>query len=195
MTENNQSTGGQSRARPLVLTEIFDGHGSFTDWICHFESVSAVNGWTDDDKILWLRVRLMGKAHVAYSRFSHETQQSYATTKKALSQQFEPPSKRQLYKVEFESRQKRDKESWADFGNDLLLLASKAFPSLQDEAREELALRKYLDQLKDPQVSFGVKQRHPKSIQEAVSNTIELESYLVKSASSTESDASNAEES
>ena len=89
-------------------------------------------------------------------------------------------SKRQLNKVEFESRQKRHKESWADIGNDLLLLVSKAFPSLQDEAREELALSmllaskafpsaqdeakeelalsKYLDQLKDPQVSFRVQQ-------------------------------------
>ena len=57
-------------------------------------------------------------------------------------------------KVEFESRQKQDKESWADFSNDLLLLASKAFPSLQDDAREELAVSKYLDQLKDLQVSF-----------------------------------------
>ena len=184
MTENNQSTGGQGRARPLVLPEIFDGNDSFTDWICHFESVSAINGWTDDDKVLWLRVRLTGKVHVAYTRLSHETQGSYAATKEALSQRFEPPSKRQLYKVEFESRQKQDKESRADFGDDLLLLAGKAFPSLQDEAREELALSKYLDQLKDPQVSFGVKQRRPKTVQEAVSNTIELESYLVKSASS-----------
>ena len=83
----------------------------------HFESVSAVNEWSDDDKILWLRVRLMGKAYMAYSGLSHETQQSYATTKEALSQQFESPSKRQLYKVEFESRQKRDKESWADIGD------------------------------------------------------------------------------
>ena len=82
-----------------------------------FKSLSAVNEWRDDDKILWLRVRLMGKAHVAYSGQSHETQQSYATTKEALSQQFESPSKRQLYKVEFESRQKRDKESRADIGD------------------------------------------------------------------------------
>ena len=67
---------------------------------------------------------------------------------------------------EFESRQKRDKESWADFGNNLLLLASKAFPSLQDEAKEKLALSKYLDQLKNLQVSFAVKQHHPQMIQE-----------------------------
>ena len=49
---------------------------------------------------------------------------------------------------------------------------------------EELALSKYLDQLKDPQVSFRVKQRYPKTIQEAVSNTIKLKSYLVESARS-----------
>ena len=59
------------------------------------------------------------------------------------------------------------------------------FPGLQHKAREKfLALSKYLDQLKDPQVSIRIKQRHPKTIQEAISNTIEMESYLVKSASS-----------
>ena len=78
ITENNQATEGQrqSRVQPLVLPEIFDGDGSFTNWMYHFESVSADNEWSDDDKILWLRVRLMGKAHVAYSGLSHETQQS-----------------------------------------------------------------------------------------------------------------------
>ena len=100
---------------------------------------------------------------MAYTRLSHETQQHYHQGS-PIRERFEPPSKQHLYKVEFESRKKQDKESWADFGDKLLLLASKAFPSLQDEAREELALTRYLDQLSDPQVSFGVKQRHPKMI-------------------------------
>ena len=142
MTETNQLTGGLSRAQPLVLLETFDGDGNFTNWMCHFESVSAVNRWSDDNKILWLWVKLMKKAHMVYSWLSHQNQQSYATTKESLSQRFEPPSKQQLYKVEFESRQRRGKESWADFGNDLMLLASKAFPRLKDETREKLALSK-----------------------------------------------------
>jgi len=54
---------------------------------------------------------------------------------------------------------------------------------LQEEAQEELTLSRYLDQLKDPQASFSVKQRHPKSVRDAVSSTIELEAYLCKSAS------------
>jgi len=85
--------------------------------------------------------------------------------------------------VEFEARAKRDKETWADFADKLLQLSSKAFPKLQEEAQEELALSRYLDLLRDPQVSFAVKQRHPKSVQDAISSTIELEADLCKSAS------------
>ena len=60
---------------------------------------------------------------------------------------------------------------------------AKAFPDFQDMAREELALTRYLDQLSNPQVSFGIKQRSHKTIHEAVSSTVELETYLLKSAS------------
>ena len=41
-----------ARARPLVLPEVFDGQKSFDKWVSHFENVSAVNGWNDDNKLL-----------------------------------------------------------------------------------------------------------------------------------------------
>jgi len=104
--------------------------------------VSAVNGRDNDDKLLWVKVRLTGKAHMAFTQLAHETQHSYETAKKALVDCFDPLSRKQLYKVEFDTRNKRDKETWADFAVELLLLASKAFPKLQVEAREELALSK-----------------------------------------------------
>ena len=82
--------------------------------------------------------------------------------------------------MELEKRKKSDKESWADYGDLLSQLVRKAFPNLQDEAREQLALSRYMEQLKDPQISFAVKQRCPQNIQEAVSATIKLQSYLLK---------------
>ena len=95
MTENNKWTGGQSHAQPLVLPEIFDGDESFTDWLCHFESIYLLLM----DGVMTGKAHVMGKAHMAYSRLSHETQQSYEATKEALNQRFEPPSKQQLYKA------------------------------------------------------------------------------------------------
>jgi len=116
---------------------------------------------------------------VALDQLPYETQQSYSGVKKALRERFEPDSKRMLYKAEFDTRKKRTSETWADFGDDLRRLTDKAFPKLQLVAREEIALSRYLDQLEPPQISFGaVKQRRPKNLSEAVSSTIELQSYL-----------------
>ena len=59
------------------------------------------------------------------------------------------------------------------------MLASKAFPRLQDDAKEQLALNHYLEQLTNHQISFNVRQKRPRTLDEAVSATLELESYLV----------------
>lgn len=64
-------------------------------------------------------------------------------------------------------------ESCGDFGDELLQLVDKAFPALQQEAKEWLTLSRYLDQLASVEVSFGVKQRQPATVNEAVSSTIE----------------------
>ena len=56
---------------------------------------------------------------------------------------------------------------------------NKKRPSLHCHRDHLLALHAYLVQLSDSQVAFGVKQRMPKDLDEAVSTTIELESYLV----------------
>jgi len=122
-----------THARLLVLLEVFDGQKSFDKWVSHFENVSTVNGWNDNEKLLWLKVRLTGKAQMAFAQLAHETQQSYATAKQALIDRFDPPSKQQLYNVKFKARTKRDKEMWADFPDELFQLASKAFPKLQEE--------------------------------------------------------------
>jgi len=161
-----------------ILPDVFDGSGDFINWISHFESVAAINKWSDEEKLLWLNVRLTGKAHVALTRLSHVMQSSFVVIKEALLERFEPSCKSTLYKIKFEERKKLTCETWADLGDDLLVLASRAFPGLEDRAHEELALWKYLDQLSNPQVSLAVRQRRPRTIYEAVNSTTELESYL-----------------
>ena len=50
--------------------------------------------------------------------------------------------------------------------------------ALQIEARECLAVRAYLQQLDQPQVAFSVKQSGPKTLDDAVTATLEMESYV-----------------
>ena len=58
-------------------------------------------------------------------------------------------------------------------------LVEKAYPALQEEAKAQIALSHYLRHLDQPMTSFSVKQRTPKSLDEAVSATLEIESYQI----------------
>jgi len=46
--------------------DMFTGNEDFDDWLYHFESASVINRWSDSEKVLWLSVKLVGKAHMAY---------------------------------------------------------------------------------------------------------------------------------
>jgi len=63
-------------------------------------------------------------------------------------------------------------EGWGDFADSLKTLVEKAFPNLEPTAKEMLALNQYLSQLENQQIAFGVKQRRPSSLVEAVSFTL-----------------------
>ena len=103
-------------AKPLVLPEPFSGDGSWEDWSDHFENVAAVNKWDDAAKLLWLRVRLTGKAQTAYKNLPLEARNDYKASLTALKELFEPDSKQQLYLAEFQTRRRKQTEGWADFG-------------------------------------------------------------------------------
>ena len=54
----------------------------------------------------------------------------------------------------------------------------KAYPNLEDKAREILALSTYLGLLDNPSVAFEVKQRIHGNLEASIAATLELESYL-----------------
>eukprot|EP00731_Ephydatia_muelleri_P000886 Em0001g886a len=137
-------------SKPLLLPEPYGGEaGGWAEWVDHFKNVATVNKWaTGEEKLKWLKRR------------------------------FDPDSKRQLYVAELSARTRHKDEDWATFGDVLRVLADKAYPDLEEKARERLALNQFLAQIENAQVAFGVKQKRPTNVEEAVVATIELESYL-----------------
>ena len=170
-----------STPRPLVLPEMFAGEEDVDQWFEHFEDVAAVNAWEGDAMLLWLKVRLTGRARTAFQRLAADAKGTYKQAKKALRERFEPPSKKELYLAELQCRSKKRSEGWAEFAEDVRLLTDKAHPQLEDAAREQLALIHYMGQLSNPQVALGVKQTRPKTLDAAVTATLETESFLPRS--------------
>ena len=73
-----------------------------------------INGWNDEQKLTWLKVRLTGRALLAYKKFSVTAHVLFKNA--ALAERFEPESGRDLYLAEFQSCCKKRIESWEDFG-------------------------------------------------------------------------------
>ena len=65
----------------------------------------------------------------------------------------------------------------ASYAEDLKTLVDKAYPDLQDAAREQIALTQFLLQIDNPQVAFAVRQQKPTTLDAAVTATLEMESY------------------
>ena len=171
--------------RPLILPEPFTGKGSWDEWIAHFEDTAAVNSWDAEAKLLWLKVRLIGRARTVFQRLPQTGRASFEEAKKALRKRYEPESKRELYSAELQSRKKLRTEGWAEFVEDLKTLTERAYPDLQDEAKEQIALTHYLAQLTNSQVAFNVKQSRPKTIDDALTATLETEAYVQPARSTT----------
>ena len=144
----------------------------------HFDSIATVCEWNDEDKLKWLRVRLTGRAGGDFMWLPEATRANFQLAVKALQERFEPESKKELYRAELQTCTKKRNEDWAVFGDDLKLLVDRAYSDLPDEARERFALNQYLTQLDNVQVAFGARQAKPKTVDEAVRLTLEMESYL-----------------
>ena len=148
-------------SKPLLLPEPYGGEaGGWAEWVDHFENVATVNKWaTGEEKLKWLKLRLTGKAQTAFKKLPQDVKENYGECMKSLQRRFDPDSKRQLYVAELSARTRHKDEDWATFGDVLRVLADKAYPDLEEKARERLALNQFLAQIENAQVAFGVKQK------------------------------------
>ena len=81
-----------------------------------------------------------------------EARATYEDATHALGNRFKPESTRELYSAQFQAKKRRPDDSWADFADSLKLLADRAFPELQEEAREKLSMDHFLGEVTNQQV-------------------------------------------
>lgn len=69
-------------------------------------------------------------------------------------------------------------EHWANFAEKLRALVYRAYPTIEEKEREQLALNHYLGEFENPQVAFSTKQQRPKMVEKAVTAILEVDTYL-----------------
>ena len=130
----------------------------------------GVNDRNDQTKLLWLEVRLVCKARKAWNCLTTTTQLSLLFDY-ALSQRADEISTLQSSRPMGGSQ----KNLGGEIANNLQSLDDKAFLDLDELAKE---VDCYLTLLEKPDVSFAVRQCCPKTLNDGVSATLEIEAFM-----------------
>jgi len=141
-------------------------------------TMAKVNRWNEAMQLLWLQVHPTGKVQTAWERLDQTAKSTYEDAKKALREQLEPSCKQDLYTAEFHARKHLEKESWDDLADNLHSLSDGDFPDLDDKAREQLSLSRFLSLIGKPTITLSVCQRCPITLNEAVMYTLAAETHL-----------------
>lgn len=160
--------------KPLVLPETYGGEGEWSQWICHFENVAVVNSWDD------VVVAQSSPYRTSTDGIPKAVRHCYCKlqgSKESPQGEVQACKQKGLYQAELQTCRKKRTEAWATYAEDLKTLVDKAYPDLQNEAKEQIALTQYLAQIDSPHVAFAVRQKAPASLDAAVTATLEMEAY------------------
>uniref|UniRef100_A0A5S6Q566 CCHC-type domain-containing protein n=1 Tax=Trichuris muris TaxID=70415 RepID=A0A5S6Q566_TRIMR len=163
-----QSPASSFSARFGASPEPFDGSGDWQEWVAAFEVCSEINGWSDRQKLQWLRLRLIGHAGRVLRRLPDSATRSFAEAKTALGEAFQSPGQLLIHEMAFRSRRKLATESWATHAEALLCLAEKAYPRLDGNALDVIVNAQLLQSIEDDRLQLMVRRAMTTTVAESV---------------------------
>jgi hypothetical protein len=132
-----------SRSAITIRPDQYNGDDDWEQYISHFEDCAELGQWNQKEMLLTLAASLKGQARVFYTSLSQTDRSSYRGLVNVLEQRFGSARQQARWLSRFQARTKLFGESIAAFGDDLRLLARKAYGNLELEAQETLALQQF----------------------------------------------------
>ncbi|KAJ8026417.1 Retroviral-like aspartic protease 1 [Holothuria leucospilota] len=166
-----------TRPKPLMLPEKFDGSQPWEDYLTHFKSVAEINGWNREQKARFLGANLKGGALEVYTEISSAARTSFSAVVEALERRFGRAHQKPLFLAQLSMRRRGRNESLQQLAQAIKRLVNGAYPSLNMNARDGIAVESFRAALDDVELQRAVFMAKPDSLAEAVTAAVEMESF------------------
>ena len=120
--------------------EPYNGKEDWEEYISHFQLCAKLGRWTELDKMLALAASLRGPARTFYISLTAEEKGSYRKLVEQLGKRFGSTRQQNRWLSRLESRRRGQDEGIASLGDDLRQMSQRAYPNLDVQAQERLAL-------------------------------------------------------
>ena len=128
---------------PVLKPDFYTGEEDWESYFSHFSNCADLGRWTDTEKALTLASCLKGPARTFYLGLREQERRSYFILVQRLNERFGSSRQQTRYLTKFETRRRQAGETSASFGDDLRLIAQRAYPDLGPEAQDKLALHQF----------------------------------------------------
>lgn len=194
--EGLRATGGEkavmdvkSSSRPpsakveerVVLTQMrndlptFDGKSSWEEYLTLFETAAMINEWPGIKKASMLCLSLRGDAIRVLQTIPLAERQDYEQLTQRLEMRFGHRHMEHIYRSQLKNRFQKPNETLQEFEADIIRLVRGAYPTVTDDVYESLAIDRFLDGLRESETQQAVKLARPKTLSEALTQTLEFE--------------------
>ena len=165
--------GAAHKMRP----QPFDGDAPWDAYKLQFEMLAEINKWSDDERATVLAVNLRGPALTVLTNLPPEGRRTYTALVAALDKRFGTAHQTELNRMKLRSRMRKPDESLQELAGDVERLARLAYPDAAEDMLKVIVKDQFLDALRDEDLRLRIRQNRPASLNEALEQALELESY------------------
>ena len=177
-SENDESLGAtDGRKQIRIKLQKFDGTGSWESWWAHFQNCAAYNRWTKRDQLAFMKGALTGNAAQVLWDTDRSTTGSLRKLIAVLKSRYSGERQAEKYRAELQIRRRKSQESLSELHQDIRRLTVLGYPKLTAEGREQIGCDHFTNALGDPDFALKVKERAPKSLDEALCIALRLEAW------------------
>ena len=153
---------------PHMKPQTYNGDEDWESYLNHFEICAKLGRWSYQDRVLYLAASLRGNAQVYYMTLMPTERSSYHTLVVKLGLRFSNARQQPMWISRLEARVRRQNESIAELADDLRRMSQRAYSSLNNEAKEMLALNQLYKSV-SPELKYKCISKNCTSVTQAVS--------------------------
>ena len=132
-------------SKPVKLPEDFDGKQPLKEYLLHFERCSLINGWTEEEKAMFLAASLPGESRKLLSGLTESEGRQYTKIVERLQLRFGVEKQAELNQARLLNRRQFEGESLQMLANDIRSMVDLGYQDLGTPVQEHFAVQHFID--------------------------------------------------
>lgn len=150
--------------------------GPWSDYVSYFNTVSTLNGWSNDIKVLYLSISLTGESLSIFNSLDPAEREDFDALCESIKAKLDPPERLGIKRDDFLRRVQGSKESLTSYAVALKNLYRDCFEEQFNETHKDFTLtEQFVKGLRDESVRLQVSLSRPETIDSALTKALEVE--------------------